>query len=151
MNAIQVLKNINTLLADEDTKSWRTADVCNELGIFDWWLDNLSRTKLKEMRHFVTTAISLGYDGYVCFKVGAKYCSHGMWAYKEDSTDGYSPEGGCLFHSFRTGDNFWSICWDDGKWLMDASGVAILDIYNIRDVMGEIATHKLSTTNKERR
>lgn len=142
MNAIQVLNNIDALLADENTKSWRIDDVCNELGIFDWWVDNLSRTKLKEMRSFLNTAISLGYDGYVCFKVGAKYCSHGMWAYKKESTDGYSPDGGCLFHSFRTGDNFWSICWDDGKWCLDAN-TNIKSIKNVSDVMAEIVAHKI--------
>lgn len=71
-----------------------------ELSIFDWWKDNLSITDLKNMKHFLETAIAMGYDGYVCFKVGAKYCANGMWAHKDLSTDGYSPDGDFIYRSF---------------------------------------------------
>ena len=68
------------------------------------------------MKKFLETSILLGFDGYACFKVGAKYCSHGMWSHKEKSTDGYSPDGDCLFHSFRCGDNYWDAELN-GEWL----------------------------------
>lgn len=71
-----------------------------ELSIFDWWKDNLSITDLKNMKHFLETAIAMGYDGYVCFKVGAKYCANGMWAHKDLSTDGHSPDGDFIYRSF---------------------------------------------------
>lgn len=53
----------------------------------------------------------------MCFKVGAAYCSHGMWAHKEESADGYSPDGECLFHSFRSGDNYYDAKLADGEWM----------------------------------
>jgi hypothetical protein len=83
--------------------------ICNECGIFDWWNETLSMSQLKQMRSFLKQAIKLGFNGYVCFKVGAKYCSHGMWAHKEESTTGYAPDGDVLFHSFRSGDNFYDM------------------------------------------
>lgn len=90
--------------------------VYDELSIFDWWNDNLSLSQLKQMKSFLETAIKLGFTGYVCFKVGAKYCSHGMWAHKEESTNGYSPDGDVLFHSFRCGDNYWDMELN-GQWM----------------------------------
>ena len=127
LNAQEVLENINKCIAEirngiefywrypryARTRSgkigFKTREVCDELSIFDWWNDELSMSQLKQMRAFVKTAIKLGFTGYVCFKVGAAGCAHGMWAHKEESTDGYSPKGDCLFHSFRAGDNDWSI------------------------------------------
>ena len=87
--------------------------VCNELNIFDWWNDTLSLSQLKSMRKFLKTAIELGFDGYVCFKVGAAGCSHGMWAHKDLSTNGFSPDGDFLFHSFRSGDNYYDMKLND--------------------------------------
>lgn len=95
----------------------RIQDVCNELSIFDWWNDYLSLSQLKEMQSFLKTAERLGYNGYVCFKVGAAGCSHGMWAHKEESIDGYSPDGECLFHSFRSGDNYYDCKLPNGEWM----------------------------------
>lgn len=140
LNAAEVLANINACIAEleEVSKTWgnpnfdrfaskgyntgkvfRIRAVCTELSIFDWWNDNLSMSQLKAMKKFVETAISLGFTGYVCFKVGAKHCSHGMWASTEESTDGYSPrEGNTLFHSFRSGDNYWD-AEIDKTWLHD--------------------------------
>ena len=125
MNANEVLWAINNLIDEGEvakhygySKKWRISDVCDQLSIFDWWNEYLSMTQLKQMRNFLTTAIDLGFDGYVCFKVGAAGCSHGMWAHKEESTDGYSPRtGACLFHSFRSGDNYWDLRQDDGNWI----------------------------------
>ena len=92
-------------------------DVCVELSIFDWWNEYLSLTQLKQMQKFLKVAEQLGYNGYVCFKVGASGCAHGMWAYKEESTTGYSPDGECLFHSFRSGDNYYDCRLRNGHWL----------------------------------
>lgn len=132
LNAAQVLANINAcideLTAQEKiganrnynryshrgydyTKGYgfKIRAVCDELSIFDWWNDTLSMSQLKQMRDFVKKAIELGFKGYVCFKVGAAGCAHGMWASTDESLDGYSPKtGDTLFHSFRAGDNYWS-------------------------------------------
>jgi len=126
MKANEVLANVTEMIEIGEqykarcgfSKKWRIYDVCEELGIFDWWNDYMSVSQLKQMKKFLETAIDLGYTGYVCFKVGAVGCSHGMWAYKKDSEDGYSPkDGGCLHHSFRSGDNYYDIQFEDGKWL----------------------------------
>lgn len=95
-------------------KTWRIDDVYDRLSIFDWWHDKLSLSQLKQMRSFLKTAGELGYNGYVCFKVGAAGCSHGMWANKAESETGYSPDGEFLFHSFRSGDNYWDVRLADG-------------------------------------
>ena len=94
---------------------FRIREVCDEFGIFDWWNDGLSISQLKQMQKFLKNAIELGFTGYVCFKVGAAGCSHGMWAHVKESTTGYSPDGDCLFHSFRSGDNYYDIEWK-GQW-----------------------------------
>lgn len=90
----------------------RMWDVCDELSIFDWWVDNISISRLKEMRTFLREAIKLGYTGYVCFKVGATYCSNGMWAYREPTTSGYSPDGEFLYRSFTPDYTYWDICYN---------------------------------------
>ena len=118
----QILNNVNSLIAELEAKPYkwqkkaRIADVCEGLGIFDWWNETISISQLKQMKAFLNTAIKLGYDGYACFKVGAAGCSHGMWANKKQSTTGYSPDGACIFHSFRSGDNYWSYCREDNTW-----------------------------------
>jgi len=125
MNAFEVLNTVDSMLMDGEmfkemrgrSKKWQVREVYRELGIFDWWRDDLSMSNLREMRKFLVTAISLGYGGYVCFKVGAAGCSHGMWAHRLESDTGYSPsEGGCLYHSFRAGDNYWGVRLNDGTW-----------------------------------
>ena len=121
MKTEEILKNVEKRIAEG--KALRIDKVYAELGIFDWWNETLSITQMKQMRSFLRTAIDLGYTGYACFKVGAKYCAHGMWAYKEESEDDYSPErGGCIFHSFRSGDNYWSVRRDDGEWVLGEDG-----------------------------
>lgn len=124
----EILNNVNSKIREMETikKSYGLnrlyiRDVCEELSIFDWWNETLSLTQLKQMKKFLETAITLGYTGYACFKVGAKYCSHGMWAYKAESTDGYSPVGECIFHSFRSGENYWDAENADGKWMHDGN------------------------------
>ena len=108
---------------DYKRHSWKNNKKCfkiraiyNECNIFDWWNENLSMSQLKQMKSFLETAIKLGFTGYACFKVGAAGCSHGMWANKKESTNGYSPDGACLFHSFRSGENYWDYCDDNNKW-----------------------------------
>lgn len=130
MNAKEVLANVVAMIADGEAynaenrrnRRWRIYCVCNELSIFDWWNEYLSVSQLKEMRRFLETAITMGYTGYVCFKVGAKYCANGMWAHKQESEDGYSPDGECLYHSFVSGANDWDIKLADGTWLHDRDG-----------------------------
>ena len=130
MNAKEVLANVVAMIADGEAynaenrrnRRWRIYCVCNELSIFDWWNEYLSVSQLKEMRKFLETAITMGYTGYVCFKVGAKYCANGMWAHKQESEDGYSPDGECLYHSFVSGANDWDIKLADGTWLHDRDG-----------------------------
>ena len=67
------------------------------------------------MRTFLKEAIKLGYKGYVCFKVGASGCANGMWAYKAETTNGYSPDGDAIYRSFTPDYTYWSFC-KDGKW-----------------------------------
>jgi len=126
-NTMEILKNVEHMIDNAETISSKRgyrfkyfiSDVCEELSIFDWWNETLSISQLKQMRSFLETAHKMGYDGYVCFKVGAKYCSNGMWAHKEESTTGYSPDGECLYHSFVNGRNDWDAKLKDGAWLHD--------------------------------
>lgn len=133
MNAKEVLANVVAMIAEGEEYNaqnkrwglkmrWRINDVCDRLSIFDWWNEYLSVSQLKQMRKFLETAITMGYTGYVCFKVGAAGCSHGMWVHKQESEDGYSPDGECLHHSFRSGDNYWDVQLPDGRWLGDIDG-----------------------------
>lgn len=126
-NRESVLAEVNKMIEESIThrnkfgsyKTWRIYDVCDRLSIFDWWNEKLSTSQLKQMKSFLNLAGELGYNGYVCFKVGAKHCSHGMWASKAESTDGYSPDGACIYHSFRTGDNYYDCEFPTGKWAHD--------------------------------
>ena len=121
----EILENVNKMIDDATeykkywgghSKKYLIREVYPELSIFDWWNDYLSLSQLKKMKRFLETAIKLGFTGYACFKVGAKYCSHGMWAFKNESEDGYSPDGDCIFHSFRSGDNYWDAELN-GEWM----------------------------------
>ena len=96
----------------ENIKRYKIDKVFEDLSIFDWWNEYLSKSQLKEMRRFLATALELGYDGYVCFKVGASGCSNGMWAHKEKSTNGYSPDGDFLFRSFTPSYLEWAVMID---------------------------------------
>lgn len=87
-----------------------------ELSIFDWFKDYLSVTDLKNMASFLKTAQKLGFNGYVCFKVAVPGFANGMWAHKKESTDGFSPDGACLYKGFGDS-NYWDCCFDDGTWL----------------------------------
>lgn len=123
-NAKEVLENVESLIVDLENMAnrffpnprYRIVDVYNDVNIFDWWNDRLSKSQLQDMRKFLREAIKLGYTGYVCFKVGATGCANGMWAYKEESTTGYSPDGEALYKSFTPEYNYWSFCDAEGQW-----------------------------------
>ena len=95
LTAREILSNVNDAIKQaEEYKAMfcrnpklYISDVYEKLSIFDWWNETLSVSQLKQMKKFLETVILLGFDGYACFKVGAKYCSHGMWAYREKSTE----------------------------------------------------------------
>lgn len=89
--------------------AFRIRAVCKEFEIFDWWNENLSVNQLKQMETFLKQAIGLGFTGYVCFKVGAIGCANGMWAYKKESTNGYSPDGDFIYHSFVSNENVFAL------------------------------------------
>lgn len=125
-NAEAVLVEVNKMIEEYSTKakkSWngrikgyQMDEVYDTLSIFDWWVDYLSLSKLKDMKKFLEVAIKLGFKGYVCFKVGATGCANGMWAHKEESTNGYSPDGDCIYKSFTPAYNYWQIK-KNNKWL----------------------------------
>ena len=119
--ASTVLANVEEKIAHYHC-GMRVRNVCEELSIFDWWTDTMSLAKLKAMRSFLRTAIKNGYTGYVCFKVGAKYCASGMWAYKAQSTTGYSPDGEALYRSFQASHNYWDACDANGDWMAERAG-----------------------------
>lgn len=115
--AAEVLKRVEEYL-DKPQSRFLISSVCDDLSIFDWWPEYLSKSKLGEMRQFLREAIKLGYEGYVCFKVGATGCANGMWAHTELETDeGYSPNN-CpvLFRSFTPAYRYWDVTDKDGNW-----------------------------------
>ena len=87
--------------------------VYRELSIFDTFKNHLSITDLKNMKHFLNTAMELGFRGYTCFKVGASGCANGMWCHVKPSTDGYSPDGECLWRSFTPDYTEWALIVND--------------------------------------
>ena len=115
------------------SKRFITRAVCEELEIFDWWRDELSMSQLKQMKRFLESAIRLGFDGYVCFKVGAAGCSNGMWAHKEKSTDGFSPDGDVLYRSFSSSKNYYDIMIGD-KWMSEEYPEREFDSFGLKDV-----------------
>lgn len=132
LNALEVLFEVEAKIDELEIKNaqgyrhpyntrLRIRDVFRELSIFDWWNDYLSLTQLKDMKKFLTEAIKLGYDGYVCFKVGATGCANGMWAHKKESETGYSPDGECLYKSFTPAYNYWQVKTEDGKWIPEGN------------------------------
>ena len=112
------IRILETRKAEKPWCTWKHKvdmyEVCHELSIFDWWVNDLSISRLKEMRTFLREAIKLGYTGYVCFKVGAEGCANGMWANKLPTTDGHSPRG-CdfLYRSFTPSYTYWDIIYAD--------------------------------------
>lgn len=166
MNAKECLVNVEKLIEELDMankakyggmnynrmawKGWSSKKVfkikaiCDECGIFDWWNETLSISQLKQMKTFLKQAIKLGFTGYVCFKVGAAGCSHGMWAHKEESNDGYSPKGDVLFHSFRSGDNYFDMKLND-IWLHEKYEVDddSYDGFTLKEIKDELTAYKM--------
>lgn len=140
-NAAAVLKNVESMIIDIENgmvRKYRIYDICDELSIFDWWNDYLSKSQLKDMRKFLKEAIKLGYTGYVCFKVGATGCSNGMWAYKAESTTGHSPDGEALYKSFTPNYNYWQFSDADGNWF-PAGDAAYDSLKTIKDLETALA------------
>lgn len=106
-NAQAVLNKLNSYI--ERGCSLPMRYVYRDLSIFDWWTETLSVAKMKQMRTFLIQAIKHGFTGYVCFKVGASGCANGMWAYKVETTDGYSPDGDFMYRSFTPDYTYWSM------------------------------------------
>lgn len=128
--AENILANIEEVLADMEAEKaeWpalrvrrRTYTVAKSLSIFDWFVDEVSMSQLKQMRSFVKSAISAGYTGYVCFKVGSVGTSSGMWAYTVPTTTGFSPDGPCLYRSFQSRLNWWD-AFDGERWVTAKTG-----------------------------
>lgn len=92
---------------DRLSYQFKTRAVYEELSIFDWWTDKITISRLKDMEKFLKVALDLGYEGYCCFKVGVSGCANGMWAHKEETTDGFSPDGAFLYKSFTPVYNYW--------------------------------------------
>ncbi|MBR4378254.1 MAG: hypothetical protein IKP50_05200 [Bacilli bacterium] len=97
-NAEPVLERLEKMI--EAGWSRRIDVVYDDLSIFDWWPEKLTVSHMKQMRTFLKEAIKLGYTGYVCFKVGTHCCANGMWAHKEETKNGYSPDGDFIYRSF---------------------------------------------------
>ena len=119
-NAKDILNAVESHITDIENgmvRRYKISDVYGELSIFDWWNEYLSKSQLEDMRKFLKEAIKLGYTGYVCFKVGATGCANGMWAHKEETTTGYSPDGECLYKSFTPAYNYWQVKDSKGNWL----------------------------------
>ena len=144
-NRFEVSENIAKLIREGEAfkaqrgyaKKWLIRDTCEELSIFDWWNDYLSMTQLKQMKAFLDLAAKNGYNGYVCFKVGAKGCSNGMWAHKAESTDGYSPDGEFIYHSFVSGFNYYDAELSDGTMASDKLGHFDLSLKEVLMAIGE--------------
>ena len=117
-NAQPVLERLEAMIERGCSREIR--QVYDELSIFDWWPERLTITHMKQMRSFLREAIKLGYTGYVCFKVGASGCANGMWAHKEETTTGYSPDGDAIYRSFTPDYTYWSFN-KNGKWLPDGN------------------------------
>lgn len=127
-----VLSNLDEMIKWNCKVSIRSN--CNRLSIFDWWRDYLSVSNLKDMKKFLLEAKKLGFTGYCCFKVGATGCSNGMWANKDETTDGYSPKNSpCLYKSFTPAYNYWGIdVKGDDNWL--PAGDKYDSVKTIRDL-----------------
>ncbi len=118
--------------------------IYDDLSIFDWWPEKLTVSHMKQMRTFLKEAIKLGYTGYVCFKVGASGCANGMWAYKKESTDGYSPKDSeALYRSFTPDYTYYGVCHND-QWLpaKEIDGNSYDSLKTIRDLENYINTLK---------
>lgn len=125
-------------------KAFRMNAIYKDFEIFDWFTDTLSLFRLKQMRSFLREAERLGFSGYTTFKVGCSGTAHGMWAYKNESTNGYSPEGDCIFHSFRPDYNYWDVKLNGG-WMCDRIGKDKLTLREIRAAVSKAGNKETDT------
>lgn len=139
-NAQEVLNRIEKALKQKYYKK-PVESVCDQFNIFDWWKDYLTASHLKQMRTFLREAIKLGYIGHVSFKLGATNCSNGMWAFKEQSADEYSPEGPALYRSFTPEYTYWDITKLNGSWKWDKSIKQYNTLKSIKDLEAFIEAH----------
>lgn len=140
-NAAEVLKEVERFIekfeAERKTKT-PIALIYSHLSIFDWFKDNLTIANLKDMRKFLKEAIKLGFTGYVCFKVGASGCANGMWAHKEESTTGYSPDGDFLYKSFSPDCNYWRLHINDVSYPDRDNYDTVTTIKGLESLMSEV-------------
>lgn len=116
-NRAAVLEEVNKYIEMLDGGKIKMEECYKPLSIFDWWKPYLSSGNLKEMKRFLEIAGELGYNGYVCFKVGASGCANGMWAHKKESETGFSPDGEVLYRSFTPDYKTWDCLLPDGEWM----------------------------------
>lgn len=136
-NAKPVLERLEKLI--ERGCSMPITQVYDDLSIFDWWPERLSITHMKQMRTFLKLAIELGYDGYVCFKVGASGCANGMWAAKEPTTTGYSPDCDTIYRSFTPDYTYYSAS-VNGKWIPEELGGKYDDLKTAKQLKAALAS-----------
>jgi hypothetical protein len=136
-NAQPVLERLEAMINRGFSRE--ISNVCHELSIFDWWPERLTITRMKQMRTFLKEAIKLGYTGYVCFKVGASGCANGMWAYKEPTTTGYSPDCDAIYRSFTPDYTYWSFI-KDGRWFPDGTTPGTYDSLKTAKMLEEALT-----------
>lgn len=114
--ADEVLKNIESYMEyGHAVQTWIASD---DLSIFSWKKESLSKAELRQMRSFVKHAIELGFKGFVCFRVG-----EGMWAYKAESENGHAPLGDWLYRSFSPYEGAYYDVHSRGKWLTEKNGL----------------------------
>lgn len=140
MNTRDCLENVNNLIADLEKSSlnrYRMNDIYHRTGIFDWFKDYLTITDLKQMRSFLNNALKLGFEGYVCFKVGATGCANGMWAHKNESTNGYSPDGDYLYRSFTSEYTYYAVCIDEVTYPARVEYDCCSTVKKLKDYLGK--------------
>ena len=142
-NAQAVLTEVEKLLVEAQAckqlgvrkPTFKMKNVYDRLSIFDWWVDELGVTRLKQMRDFLKLAIELGFTGYVCFKVGATGCANGMWAHTKESENGYSPKDcDTLYRSFTPAYTYYDMIDASGECLTKKVGLGYDNIQTANDL-----------------
>ena len=114
MNTTKALENVKNLRKEKEAgKRISIREVHKQVGIFDWFKNELSLTDLKNMESFLKNALKMGYTGHVDFKVGCAGTANGMWAHKKESTTGFSPDGPFIYRSFTPSYTEWALKFED--------------------------------------
>lgn len=142
LNVRQVLDNLEKYI--DGNKTVLNRDVYKELNIFDWFKNTLSISDMKNMRTFLKEALWYGFEGYCCFKVGAKGSANGMWAFMDESTDGFSPKNSpTLYRSFSPSYTYWRIdVTGNNEWL--PKGNEFNTLKNKADLRSYVCAHGLN-------